>query len=348
MGLYSSSLPLPMNPNDNQVLGANCRHSAPVLIFLIELFNPPRSKGMNMNYTLDQLLALDAIQRHGSFAAAAKSLHRATSAISYSIKSLEDPLDVTLFDRSGHRATLTAEGDLILAEAHRVIQQARRLEQVGKELHAGYEPLLRIVVDGILPMPPIMRAMGAFTAKKLPTRVRLMVEYLNGVNDRFVEDDKSIMLVLDYEGDPELSAIALPKVDMFLVAHRNHPLNHGRKSLGRADLAEHAELVVADSAKKPPGATHRLFLGSPHLFQLSDFHSKTEALLSGVGYGWLPGHLAEPHIASGDLVLIPFEEGALHTFEPHFVTRKTPPTGPAGRLFMALFLEEVGVDLAHL
>ena len=104
-----------------------------------------------MNYTLDQLLALEAVHRLGSFAAAAKSLYRATSAISYSIRSLEEALEVDLFDRSGHRAVLTPEGEVILLEAKRVLQQARRLEQMGKELHAGYEPILRIVLDGIFP-----------------------------------------------------------------------------------------------------------------------------------------------------------------------------------------------------
>jgi len=293
-----------------------------------------------MNYTLDQLLALEAIHRLGSFAAAAKSLHRATSAVSYSIKSLEDALEVTLFDRSGHRAVLTPEGTLILAEAGRVIQQARRLEQVGRELQSGAEPLLQIVLDGILPMTPLMRAMHGFTERKLPTQVRLMVEYLNGVTDRFEETHADIMMVLDYEGDQELSATALPHVEMYLVAHKDHPLNQGEKTLTRDDLADHVELIVADSAKKPRGATHRLFLGSPHVFQLSDFHSKTQALLGGVGYGWLAGHLADEHIQSGELVRIPFEEGSVHTFEPHLVHRKDPPIGPSGRLFMELFLEE--------
>ena len=73
-----------------------------------------------MNYTLDQLLALEAVHRLGSFSAAATSLCRATSAISYSIKSLEEALKVDLFDRSGHRAQLTPEGELILLEARRV------------------------------------------------------------------------------------------------------------------------------------------------------------------------------------------------------------------------------------
>jgi len=294
-----------------------------------------------MNYTLDQLLALEAIHRLGSFAAAAKSLYRATSAISYSIKSLEDALGVPLFDRSGHRAVMTNSGEIILAEARRVIQQARRLERVGRELQGGYEPLLHIVLDGILPMPPLMRAMQGFTERHLPTRVRLMVEYLTGVPRRFEMEEAAMMLVLDYAGDPDLSAIALPSVDMFLLAHRDHPLNRQTNPLGRQDLADYVELVVADSGNRPKGATDRLFLGSPHLFHLSDFHSKREALLSGVGYGWLPGHLAHPHMRSGELVEIPFSEGSIHTFEPQMVQRNGPSMGLAGRIFSQLLLEEV-------
>jgi DNA-binding transcriptional LysR family regulator len=293
-----------------------------------------------MTYTLDQLLALDAIHRLGSFAAAAQSLFRATSAISYSIKSLEDALDVVLFDRSGHRAVLTPSGELVLAEARRVIHQARRLERVGQELQAGYEPLLPIVLDGILPLSPVMQAMRNFTAQRLPTRARLMVEYLGGVNQRFIDSDAAIMLVLDYEGNPALSAVPLPKVEMFLLAHRDHPLNRHVGHVGRNELAEHVELVVADSAKTPDGEPHRLFLGSPHLFELSDFYSKRQALLNGVGYGWLPGHLASEHMASGELVQIPFEEGTVHTFEPHLVYRNEPLMGLAGRLFIELLLQE--------
>lgn len=293
-----------------------------------------------MNYTLDQLQALDAIHRLGSFAAAAKSLYRATSAVSYAIKTLETALGVSLFDRSGHRAVLTASGELVLAEARRVLAQARRLEQVGRELQSGYEPQLQVVVDGILPQRPLMKAMQGFSARRVSTRVRLMVEYLNGVNNRFVEEKASMMVVLNYEGSDELSATSLPPVDMFLVAHRSHPLLQSGETLDRASLADHVELVVADSSVNSKGSIHRLFLGSPHLFQLSDFYSKRAALLHNVGFGWLPAHLARPHLKTGELVLLPFEEGAKHTFEPHLVYRKDPPLGPGGRLFMELYLDQ--------
>lgn len=42
-----------------------------------------------MDFTLDQLLALDAIARTGTFAGAADELHKAPSAISYLVQGLE-------------------------------------------------------------------------------------------------------------------------------------------------------------------------------------------------------------------------------------------------------------------
>ena len=50
-----------------------------------------------MRLTLDALLVIDAIDRKGSFAAAAHELHRVPSAVTYSVQKLEEDLDVLLF-----------------------------------------------------------------------------------------------------------------------------------------------------------------------------------------------------------------------------------------------------------
>ena len=71
---------------------------------------------MNNPLTLDQLRVLDSIERLGSFARAARELSRATSAVSYSVKTLEESLGLRLFDRSGHRAALTPEEAVLLKQ----------------------------------------------------------------------------------------------------------------------------------------------------------------------------------------------------------------------------------------
>ena len=64
--------------------------------------------------TPDALAMMDTIARTGSFAAAAREMGKVPSALTYSVRQLEDALDVLLFDRSSRQAQLTAAGTELL------------------------------------------------------------------------------------------------------------------------------------------------------------------------------------------------------------------------------------------
>ena len=104
-----------------------------------------------MNLTLEALHILDAINHHGSFAAAASALDRVPSALTYSVRKLEEDLDVLLFDRRGHRAKLTPAGLELLTEGRHLLRAAQELEQRVKHIATGWEAELRIVMDSIIP-----------------------------------------------------------------------------------------------------------------------------------------------------------------------------------------------------
>ena len=60
-----------------------------------------------MKLSLEALEVIEAIDRKGSYAAAATALNRVPSAVSYTVQKLEQDLDVTLFQKEGRRAVLT-------------------------------------------------------------------------------------------------------------------------------------------------------------------------------------------------------------------------------------------------
>ena len=101
-----------------------------------------------MNLTLESLLILDMIDRKGSFAAAAVALDRVPSALTYSVRKLEDDLDVLLFDRRGHRAQLTPAGLQLLQEGRHLLLAASDLEQRVKRTATGRETEL-LVFDSV-------------------------------------------------------------------------------------------------------------------------------------------------------------------------------------------------------
>ncbi len=75
--------------------------------------------------TLEALRVMDAIDRRGSFAAAADDLRRVPSALSYTMQKLE--VDVVLFDRSGHRTKFTNVGRMLLERGRVLLEAADKL-----------------------------------------------------------------------------------------------------------------------------------------------------------------------------------------------------------------------------
>ena len=73
--------------------------------------------------TPEALTMMDVIARTGSFAAAARELGKVPSSLTYSVRQLEDALDVLLFDRRSRQATLTAAGQELLDEGRRLLEE---------------------------------------------------------------------------------------------------------------------------------------------------------------------------------------------------------------------------------
>src|SRR5207245_5902531 len=91
-----------------------------------------------MSLPLDsrQLRAFSTLARTGSFTVAARQLFLSQSAVSHSMKALEQEVGCRLLDRMGKKVLLTQAGETLLHRAEKILQEmtaARKdLEQLGK------------------------------------------------------------------------------------------------------------------------------------------------------------------------------------------------------------------------
>ncbi|WP_165614427.1 LysR family transcriptional regulator [Paraburkholderia ginsengiterrae] len=85
-----------------------------------------------------RLTHLIALAEEGSFARAAERVHLSQSALSRSIQTLEEELDIKLFDRAARGVAMTAAGSLLVGRARRVLFEARCLLR-DVELLKAYE-----------------------------------------------------------------------------------------------------------------------------------------------------------------------------------------------------------------
>jgi DNA-binding transcriptional LysR family regulator len=257
-----------------------------------------------MKISLDLLQILDAIERHGSFTAAAAALHRVPSALSHAVAKLECDLGATLFRREGRRATLNEAGRTLLDDGRHLLRAAGELERRVQRIANGWEAELRIAIDAVIPVERLFPLLGEFYAAGHGTQIRLSGEVLGGTWDALATDRAD--LVIGASGDmPARSGIASRLLCthsdfVFAIAPR-HPLAAWPDRIPDSELQRHRAVVVADTSQELDARSIGLLDGQD-ILRVPDLRAKAGAQVAGLGVGHLPRWLAEPEIAAGRLV----------------------------------------------
>ena len=164
-----------------------------------------------------RLEAFLAVVRCGSFAAASERLHMTQSAISLRIRELEQELDIPLFDRSGRKAVLTAEGRGLIRHAEAVIAAVEEMKH-SFGINKMVVGTVRVGVAELIAVTWLPQLVGILQ-KRFP---RLVVELQVGtayqIVDRVKRDQLDVALMPGTSFDSELESLALGTVEFQWVA----------------------------------------------------------------------------------------------------------------------------------
>lgn len=262
-----------------------------------------------LRISLDALQVLDAIDRRGSFSGAAKELFRVPSTISYTVSTLEEGLDVRLFERSGPRVALTDAGRELLREGRHLLKAAQDLEHRVRRVASGWETEFAIGMDSAFPPIALREDIEAFYAVAQGTRLRIVQEALSGAWEALLDQRVDLLVGAAGEGPSGGGYVseAMGTIDFVFAVAPSHPLAAIDRPLGKADLQPYRAVVVADSARRLLPRTVGLLAGQDTL-TVPDLDSKLRFQVAGLGFGFLPEPLARPAIAKGGLVVKQVEE----------------------------------------
>ncbi len=273
--------------------------------------------------TPDALAMIDAIARAGSFAAAARELGKVPSALTYSVRQLEDALDVLLFDRRSGQAQLTAAGEELLAEGRRLLAQLDAVANRVRRVATGWETQLTVAADGVISRLTLFELCEAFYAlrPKAPrgtkgdaapvgpgTRLRLRSEVLNGTWEALTSGhaDLAIGIKAETPPTPGIETRPLGEIEFVFAVAPHHPLARHEGPIPDAELLHHRAVAVADTAQRLAPQTHNLLPGQ-EVFTVATVQAKVEAQLRCLGCGFVPEPVAREHIRAGHLVVKPVQ-----------------------------------------
>ncbi len=151
--------------------------------------------------TLTELKYIVAVARERHFGRAAEACFVSQPTLSVAIKKLEDELNVTLFERGTSEVSVTPLGELIVAQAQRVLEETLAIKELAKQ---GKDPLSGPIRLGII------YTVGPYL---LPTLVPQMIARVPQMPLMLQENYTVKLLELLKHGEIDAAIMALPFPD---------------------------------------------------------------------------------------------------------------------------------------
>jgi len=291
--------------------------------------------------SLDQLRVFLTVVETGSFAAAGRKLGRATSAISYTIATLERQLGVQLFDRDRTRKpALTEIGTSILSESRTVSVGIDSLRAKVAGLLGGLESEVSLVVDVMLPTARLVDALQAFE-KEFPTvALRLHIEALGAVTQLVLSGVATLGISgPEHKGLAGLEQVRVGDVELIPVAAPSHPLAK-RGSVSQGAARDHVQLVLADRSDLTEGEDFGVI--GVRSWRLADLGSKHALLIAGIGWGSMPEPMVRADIEARRLKRLDLPEWSKSLYSMQAIYRTASPPGPAAAWLIRRFDQQAG------
>ena len=284
----------------------------------------------------EQWAALVAVIDTGGFAAAAESLSRSLSSVSYQVSRLQRAIGCPLLETHGRRAVLTAGGRALLDRARSLLDQWRALELYADSLGRGFEPVLKLVVDAAFPRGPLLDALLALKVACPQTRIDLSDAVLSGAEQAIVQGaaNGSADVVVTSRVPPGFLGDYLYVTTFTACASPAHPLHALGSRITVHDLERHQQIVLRDSGTSAPRDDG--FLGARLRWTVGSLDASLALVESGLAYAWLPEQLIAASLAAGRLVRLRLAAGGSRKVPLYVVLVRPAAAGPAAHAAVEL------------
>ncbi|MBE2223319.1 MAG: LysR family transcriptional regulator [Anaerolineae bacterium] len=260
---------------------------------------------------LSKLEAFIYAAEHLSFSEAAKHLQLTQPTISHRIKLLEQELNVSLFERSGHMLNLTEAGRVLLPWAHKLIHQALEAQEMMASLQDGVVGSLRIACSTTAGKYVLPQLAARFCQRYPGIQVSILSCTAHHVIPRLLEGEANLAVVSSYDLCNQGFECQVFFIDnIVLIVSSSHPWAE-QQAIEPADLLSETLLM-----REPTSGTRRVLLTelAKHDITVDDLNvslelGNAEAIVktveAGFGVSFVSSLAASWAVAQGSVVRVP-------------------------------------------
>src|SRR3954451_542639 len=285
---------------------------------------------------LSQLEVFLAVAREHRFSRAADKLFRTQSAVSQTIRKLEDELGEALFDRSSREGVLTDAGKVLYEYAEKLINLRSEASESLAELRELQKGRLVVAANEftVLYLLPVLAEF-----RRLHPMIKIKVERALGshIPDEVLRYSVEFG-VLSYEPqEANLHSIVIFLDELVFVVPPKHPLTSATeisiRQLGAESFVAH---IVSSPYREKVIQAFEKYKTPLHMgVELPTLQAIKRFAAMGNGAAFLPETSVEDEIARRELVRIPVQELRVHR-KLRLIYRKSAALSHAGRAFLKI------------
>ena len=292
---------------------------------------------------LSQLEVFLAVARERRFSRAADKLFRTQSAVSQTVRKLEEELGEALFDRSSREGVLTDAGKVLYEYAEKLINLRGEAAESLSELRELQKGKLMIAANEftVLYLLPVLAEF-----RRLHPMIQITVERALGSH---IPDDVLRHAVefgvLSYEPqEANLHSLVVYLDELAFVVPPRHPLaSAAQVSIGQLGAESFVAHIVSSLYREKVIQLFKSHKTPLHMdLELPTLQAIKQFVAMGNGVALVPEISVETEIARGELVRIPVRELQLKR-KLRLIYRKGANLSHAGRAFLKV-AEAVAVD----
>jgi DNA-binding transcriptional LysR family regulator len=283
---------------------------------------------------LSQLEVFLTVVREGRFSRAAEKLYRTQSAVSQSVRKLEEDVGEPLFDRSSRDGQLTDAGRVLKEYAERLLNLRNDAQEALGELRSLHQGKLGIAANEFTALY-LLPVLAEF--RRLHPMIKITVQ--RSLGSRIPDDvlrHNSELGVLTYDPqDPQLCSTVVYLDELIFVVPPKHPLAAARqvsiRQLGAESFVAH---IVSSPYRDKVIQAFKRHKTPLHMdIELPTLQAIKRFVAMGNGVALVPEISVENELARGELVRIAVRELRLHR-KLRLVYRKSASLSHAARAFL--------------
>jgi DNA-binding transcriptional LysR family regulator len=283
---------------------------------------------------LAQLEVFLAVAREGKFSRAAVKLYRTQSAVSQSIRKLEQDIGEPLLDRSSRDGLLTDAGRVLREYAERLLNLRSDAQEALVELRELQKGKLAIAANEFTALY-LLPVLAEF--RRLHPMIKITVQRSLGshIPDEVLRHNSELGVLTYDPQEPELNSIVVYLDELIFVVPPRHPLageHHvSIRQLGAESFVAH---IVSSPYREKVIQAFKRHKTPLHMdIELPTLQAIKRFVVMGNGVALVPEISVEAELARGELVRIPVKELRLHR-KLRLVYRKSASPSHAARAFL--------------